>query len=329
MEKSFSTVEDVMADEGFQGWYAGTDLAAAQEWEKRVAGEPALAALVQEARACMQALAVEEGGVPEVQVMAAHHRLMTTLDNADSKAETPVIGIQRNTKRWWWVAAAAVVIAVGSIVLLQQQRSQPTSVHTTYGEVREQQLPDGSKVMLNGNSEISYREGAAREIWLKGEAFFHVAKTPSKARFIVHADQFDVEVTGTQFNVMNREGKTSVMLTEGSVILKPRNGREIYMKPGDFVEFNAQEPAIKAGKEESVLAWKEKKLYFDKTPLREAVQSIKELYGVDIKLANKKVEDHLVSCMISDGNVELFLQSLEAANDVHIVRKNNEILITE
>ncbi len=52
-----------------------------------------------------------------------------------------------------------------------------------------------------------WKEGTSREVWLKGEAFFHVSKTPTKARFIVHTERFDVVVTGTQFNVMNRAGK--------------------------------------------------------------------------------------------------------------------------
>ncbi len=89
---------------------------------------------------------------------------------------------------------------------------------------------------------------------VKRRSFFHVSKTPTKARFIVHTERFDVEVTGTQFNVMNRAGKTNVMLTEGSVTLKMQDGKEIYMKPGDFVEINDLEPKVKTAKEENILA---------------------------------------------------------------------------
>jgi ferric-dicitrate binding protein FerR (iron transport regulator) len=329
MENSFSTVEDVIADEGFQSWYSGSDKAAVNKWEQKIAREPALASLVQEATVYMQALAVRERAVPESQVAAAEQRLMTTLSRMTETTAAPVIGLKRGISRWWWAAAAVLIIAVSGVALWNQQRLQPTSVHTTFGEIREQQLPDGSKVMLNANSEISYHEGASREVWLKGEAFFHVAKTPGKARFIVHADQFDVVVTGTQFNVMNREGKTNVMLTEGSVILKTRQGKDIYMKPGDFVEFNAQEPAIKVAKEEKVLAWKEKKLYFENTPLSIAVQNIEELYGVTIRLANKKIGEKPITGIMSNDNLDILLQALEATTEFHVVRKNDEILITE
>lgn len=329
MENSFSTVEDVIADEGFQSWYSGADQAAVMEWEQRIAREPALASLVQEATAYMQALAVQEKAVPESEVMAAEQRLMTTLAGMDEAAVTPVIGLKRSVSRWWWAAAAVLIIAVSGVALWNQQQIPPTLVHTSFGEIREQQLPDGSKVMLNANSEISYHEGASREIWLKGEAFFHVAKTPAKARFIVHTDQFDVVVTGTQFNVKNREGRTNVMLTEGSVILKTRQGKDIYMKPGDFVEFNAQEPAMKVAKEEKVLAWKEKKLYFENTPLSIAAQNIEELYGVTIRLENQKVREKTLIGIMDNDNLDVFLKALEFSTGFHVVKKNNEIIITE
>jgi ferric-dicitrate binding protein FerR (iron transport regulator) len=329
MEKTFSTVEDIIADEGFQAWYFGGEAAAVQAWEQRMATDPSIAPLVAEAKEYMATLSIREQEVPAGQIAAAEQRLMTHLAG---ETATPVISLKRRTSRWWWAAAAVLVIGVGTSLWLN--RSTPAAqLHTAYGEIRKQQLPDGTTVMLNANSEISYhegwQEGTSREIWLKGEAFFHVSKTPSKARFIVHTDRFDVVVTGTQFNVMNRAGKTNVMLTEGSVILKPRDGKDIYMKPGDFVEFSDQDHKIITAREENVLAWKDKKLFFEKTPLRTAIQKIEELYGVKIILANEKLGDKPISGIMMNDNLDVLLQALEATTEFHVVRKNNEILITE
>ncbi len=91
----------------------------------------------------------------------------------------------------------------------------------------------------------------------KGEAFFHVKKTADHRRFVVHANHFDIIVTGTQFNVVNRDDKTNVMLTEGSVTIKKDDGEEIKMKPGDFVELDNNRFIKKEEKKENVLAWKE------------------------------------------------------------------------
>lgn len=329
MEKTFSTVEDIIADEGFQSWYLSGNEAAGQVWKARMTQDPALAPLIAEAREYMAALVIREQDLPSTQIAAAEQRLMTLLTHDSA---TPVVYLKRRNKSWWWAAAAVLLVGVSTAVLMYRPKPEAL-MQTTYGEIRKQQLPDGSTVMLNANSEISYhdgwKEGTSREIWLKGEAFFHVSKTPAKARFIVHTERFDVVVTGTQFNVMNRAGKTNVMLTEGSVTLKMQDGKEIYMKPGDFVEINEQEPKIKTAREENVLAWKDKKLFFEKTTLRVAVQQIEELYGVKISLANSRIGDKPISGIMMNDNLDVLLQALEATSEFHVVRKNNEILITE
>ncbi|MDF2193384.1 FecR domain-containing protein [Paraflavitalea sp. CAU 1676] len=331
MEQSFSTVEDIIADEDFQAWYLAGNETARQSWETRIAADPALRPLVQEASQYMDALVIKEQGLPIQQINAAEQRLMDRLSTAPA---APVVPMKRNTSRWWWAAAAAIVLVTAGLYVFNSRLAKPSSMQTAYGEIRKQQLPDGSTVMLNANSEISYHngfeKGSSREVWLKGEAFFHVAKTPSKARFIVHTDRFDVVVTGTQFNVMNRAGKTNVMLTEGSVTLQLRNGQEIKMKPGDFVDINDQQPDIKTAKEENILAWKEKKLYFEKTPLRTAAHQIEELYGVKITLADDEIGDRLITGIMMNDNLDVLLKALETAFELQVeVRENKEIIISD
>ena len=64
-------------------------------------------------------------------------------------------------------------------------------------------LADHTIVWLNSDSQLTYPvafNGDTRELRLKGEAFFEVTKDIHKP-FIVHTSQFDIRVTGTQFNV--------------------------------------------------------------------------------------------------------------------------------
>ncbi len=87
---------------------------------------------------------------------------------------------------------------------------------------------------------------------------------------------------------------------------------------------------LKQPKKKIYWLWKDKKLFFDrKTPLRIAAQQIEELYGVKISLENTRVGDKPISGIMMNDNLDVLLQALEAATEFHIVRKNNEILITE
>jgi transmembrane sensor len=327
MEKNFLRVEDIIADESFQGWYYG-DKAKVAEWEAVMAANPSLAGLVAEARDVMDSLSVQEKEVSRDQHISAQQRLMQSIA-LDDTAGPRVVALKRR-RLWYWAAAAVIFLSLGAVAFWQLN-SSPEMVQTAFGEIREQSLPDGSKVMLNANSEITYSEGwdkgAEREVWIKGEAFFQVQKTPAKTRFVVHAGQFDVIVTGTQFNVVNRQDKTNVMLTEGSVTLKTKDGKEIFMQPGDFVEITNQQPEKKNVVQENVLAWRDKKLYFDNTPLRQASKKIEEHYGVTITLTDDATANRTLSGILSNENLDVLLEALEAL-EFRVVRSQQEIVIS-
>jgi ferric-dicitrate binding protein FerR (iron transport regulator) len=186
--------------------------------------------------------------------------------------------------------------------------------------------------VLNANSSISYtsgwEDGKEREVWIKGEAFFHVKKTASKSRFIVHTNEMDIIVTGTQFNVVSRADKSSVMLTEGSVFIRTKDGKETKLVPGDFVELLNSQLEKKEVREEAVLAWKDKKIVFDNTPLYEVVQQIKEHYGEEVTIADDALAHKTIKGMMANDNLDVLLQALEVSLDCTVVHKDGRIIIT-
>ena len=331
MDKNFSNIEDIIADEQFQAWYFRADTDLHRLFESWLAANPQQASLVAEAKEYLDQLVIAERELPEAQLANAHQRLMAGI-NASEELQVPATtGVVRSIKRWWWAAAAVIIFVTGGLLYLNQQAQD--SVQTAFGELKEQQLPDGSKVTLNANSTITYTrdwdKGNEREVWIKGEAFFHVAKTPAKSRFVVHTDRFDVVVTGTQFNVVNRQDKTNIMLTEGSVILITPDGVKHHMVPGDFVEVHNQQLQKKAGSEENILAWKDKKLIFENTPLRVALDKIQEHYGVKISIGNANISSEVITAILPNDNLDALLQALDATYDFRVIRKDGEIIITE
>jgi ferric-dicitrate binding protein FerR (iron transport regulator) len=232
----------------------------------------------------------------------------------------------RNIK--WWAAAAIILLT--SIGVWQYIRTtNKLTIQTAYGETRQEVLPDGSQVMLNANTTLDYKkwkDGTDREVWVKGEAFFHVKKTAQKNKFIVHTGNFDVVVTGTQFNVINRDSKNNVLLTEGSVIITG-NGQEVHMKPGDYVEFNSTGIQKKAVNKAPVLAWKEHKFDFENTPMKEVASLVTEFYGLKVTLADESVKRDSISGVIANDNLEVFLQALEVIHNYDVEKSDKEILI--
>ncbi len=141
-------------------------------------------------------------------------------------------------------AAAAVILlclSVGTVYLYMQ----PTSLQTvsTMAETRNVILPDGSSVLLNRHSSLSYPKrfkSDNREVQLTGEAYFEVSKD-QKHPFIVQTEHINVQVLGTHFNVdayrNNPEVKTT-LLTGSVAVSNKSNSVRMILKPNEIAIYN-------------------------------------------------------------------------------------------
>jgi transmembrane sensor len=140
----------------------------------------------------------------------------------------------------------------------------------------------------------------------------------------VHTDNLDVIVTGPQFNVLHRGDKTSVLLTEGHVIIRTKDGKELAMNPGDYVEMGGETVERKQAKEENILAWKENKLAFDNTPIKEVAQIISNHYGVKVSVAdNVAATAGPLTGIMPNDNLDNLLKTIEVAADIHVTKMDN------
>lgn len=334
MPKIYETIEDVLTDDLFIAWYAGQDLQKVKEWENRLGSDPVLRTLAAGAAGFMNQLSITEKTVSGQQITEALQRLNTRLDQTES---IPVVQVQPGSykKRWWMAAAAVAVLFLGAAAFYFYSApsvSKKSAYVTPYGQLQKYELPDGSIVTLNANSTVKisddWNDKKDREVWLKGEAFFKVRKTTAKNRFIVHTNDLDVIVTGTQFNVINRGNKTSVLLTEGSVTILAKDGKKIMMKPGDFVEFDNNVLQQKEVNPENVTAWTDRKMVFDFTPMEKAAKMIEEIYGVEIELADDKAKGIVLAGVMPNDNLDVLLQSIESSQNCIINKDGARIIIT-
>lgn len=152
------------------------------------------------------------------------------LESQRQKEEPKVITLSP-FKSFLRVAAAAVIVLGGAFLYLN---SLDTSVTTQYAENQEFILPDSSEVLLNAESQLSYDEKnweEKRNVSLKGEAFFKVAKGKT---FTVATEQGIVTVLGTQFNVENRQDFFEVTCFEGLVRVL-HDGQDIKLPAGNSI----------------------------------------------------------------------------------------------
>ncbi|MEX6686979.1 FecR domain-containing protein [Danxiaibacter flavus] len=323
MENEYLSPEEFLCDESFIDWLNRSDPKKTGRWEQWIKKNPGKQHLVDEAVELYHTLFVTESLKPE-QLLSAEEKIFETIEPSVPRGK--VFNIQR------WMIAAAIAAVFAAAVLMFYHENKQEKIKSQFGEVVKNILPDGSEVMLNANSSVRYNSGwdstMEREVWIEGEAFFHVAKTAKHNRFVVHTDRFDVVVTGTQFSVVNKAEVSNVVLKEGSVTVQAKNGKVVYMRPGDFIELRDDALTQKKVTAEQALAWMEDKLYFDKTPLAEVVKIISEHYGVAVELADTGLSAETISGVIPNNNLDTVLKALGAVSDLSIERKENHVLLT-
>ena len=117
-----------------------------------------------------------------------------------TKSKQQEIGkvIPLNTNRWLLSIAASIVVLFGLFFILGDDI---VTIETNYGEQRTIVLLEGSEVILNSKSTLTYDKDNwenNRELSLEGEGYFKVKKGST---FTVVTDNGNVQVLGTQFNV--------------------------------------------------------------------------------------------------------------------------------
>jgi len=230
------------------------------------------------------------------------------------------------------IAAAVSFILLSAVSAWWFAFENDVLVQTAFGEVREIRLPDGSKVLLNANSELKYNDESPREIWLKGEAFFDVVHTATDAPFKVYTNDLIVNVLGTEFNVNTRREKTDVVLSEGKVSLeidKVVTKEPLFMEPGEKVSFSQQQKSLKKElvNAQAYTSWTQGTIVFDHTPMSEVFQHLEDTYGVDVKIDHKHelLQKQLTGEVVQ--NLEVTLTLLEKTFDIKLDKKGSAIYL--
>jgi ferric-dicitrate binding protein FerR (iron transport regulator) len=124
-----------------------------------------------------------------------------------------------------------------------QVKPQNITVSTPFGTRSELNLADGTRVWLNAGSTITYNENfnlRSRIVNLIGEAYFKVAKDPSKP-FVVNSGGMKVKALGTSFNIKAYPGDKTLIATlvEGKIVVEGKStnqGRFSYtLEPNQII----------------------------------------------------------------------------------------------
>jgi ferric-dicitrate binding protein FerR (iron transport regulator) len=229
--------------------------------------------------------------------------------NLDSAAPGQ-LAIQGNVK--------LVKTADGKIVYTggNSQLIYNTLVNPRGSKVQPLTLSDGTNVWLNSESSLKFPAAFAaneRRVEITGEAYFEVAKNPSK-KFIVSSNGVQTEVLGTHFNVnsYNDESSIKVTLLEGAV--KVSKGTETTMlKPGQQADITTDIEIVKGINTDEVVAWKDGLFHFESADLKTILRQFARWYDIEVVYKGTVSSEKYFSIMNRNSSLSNVLKSLQAS----------------
>lgn len=276
------------------------------------------------------------------QVRAAMWDQIKHLTQHDRGAEAAAAGrVVRHPAALWrapavrWAAAALLVLGAALAVVLSRPRLAATSPsvaasgwvqqHNAGSQARRFTLADSSHVTLYPGGSLQYRPGlggARREVRLRGEAFFQVAKNPTRP-FLVYTEQLVTTVLGTSFRVKAYAGRPNeVAVQEGRVAVQLRCGANLgatpaqpvadglVLLPNQQVAYSALAPRpLRKQLVANPVVLAPQAFTFEKQPVIKVLQALEKAYGVAIQYDAKK----LAHCTVT---VTFYQESLAEKLDV-------------
>jgi transmembrane sensor len=183
------------------------------------------------------------------------------------------------TRYYYAVRIAATLVIVTSAALgyyFYNARSYTmATVETNSASKKEILLPDGSRVWLNGQSQLQYskmNETGNREVNLEGEAYFEVVKNAARP-FLIHTRSSVTQVIGTSFNIRSYANEEDIMVTVASGLVSfyeaSHPDKKILLSKGErgVLEKDSSTPEKELNADANFLSWKTNTIVFGNTSL--------------------------------------------------------------
>ena len=311
-------------------------------------------------------------------ILANLRAKLAAIDPAFFGKEEPVAAEEVSKKYFWTIykkslalsALMVIIVVAGLFIFIVRENKEAVknpifsenNISTRPGSKSQVKLPDGTLVILNADSKLSYPDnflGNTREVTLVGEAFFKVTENKQKP-FIIHSKAMDIKVLGTVFNVKAypNESVSEATLIKGSieVTLTNRTNEKIMLKPSEKITVsNIAEPSksnlkqaassaikpvehiplialdqVSVDKKENIfkeIGWTQNKLMFKNESLQSIVTTLQRWYGLSIEIRAEKLKNLKFTGNFTEESFVQVMQALQLSYNFDFKKENNSIII--
>lgn len=193
-------------------------------------------------------------------------------------------------------------------------------------------LPDGTNIWLNSESSLTYPvkfKGLERHVELKGEAYFEVAQD-RRMPFTINANNVNIKVLGTHFNVMAYGNEPSVKTTllEGSVMLNSHD-RQALLVPGQqaAVANSGGKIDVNYVNTDDAVSWKNGYFVFRNENLVSIMRKVARWYDVDVEYESDVSHVVFGGSVSRAKNIEELLNNIQLTGSVHFKIEGRRVIV--
>jgi ferric-dicitrate binding protein FerR (iron transport regulator) len=352
-------ISDFVIDEDFIRWVHEQREEDNLFWNTWLQQHPEKHLVIASARRIVESIRFQQSPINEVEVEQEVSRLLQTISTQQTTPQ-PRTGKVISYK-WWYAAAVLLFCITGAwYFFFRNTNKQPYAYssmvaakqlieHTnTSQKPLVLTLPDGSHITLASKSRVSYahtfgsndtaKNGASRDVYLLGEAFFEVTKNPHRP-FRVFANEIVTKVLGTSFTVRSFEKDTTIQVTVktgkvsvyaqppvqaspkmSEIILTP-NQQLVYERSGaTFQKVLLSNPAL-------VVPPVERSLVYDEAPIERIFSDLSKVYGISIVFDSEVLKKCTVSADLTNEPFYRKLDLICTAIDAHYEVIDGQVVI--
>lgn len=246
------------------------------------------------------------------------------------KATVPIVAKLKPAKLWFRIAAV-LICCFGAWLAYEKLAGSYTDI-ASHDLVLNQELPDGSRLVLNKNTNISYATDfkSNRKVELiDGEVFFEVAHDRAHP-FVIAIKNVKVEVVGTSFNIKRLKNAVEVIVETG-VVKVNKNGNQLVLIKGESILLKDEASSLeKKPIEDELHSYYRTQLFLaNNTPLPRLIATLNEAYRAEIILDGQINHLRISTTLPYNYSLEKNLETICETLDLKMQRNQNGILLSK
>lgn len=280
----------------------------------------------------------EASGTSEVSGLSGKDAATTHTSRHPAMKRTPGKALVPAWARWAAMICIPICIAFFTYNILSisnaDKTRSPFIVKADKGDKATVILPDGTDVILNSASQLSYLSDFGtneRRVQLEGEGYFKVAHDTHRT-FIVQVGELEVKVMGTVFNVCaySNDQNVTVVLLEGKVgIHTPSTSTTL--SPGEKINYNKSTRKLSTEKvyPDDYVSWTKGNLYFQNESLENIMKTLSRVYDVTIRIDSRKISEERFTGTIPGGGIQNALNIIMLTSPFRYEVEDSVIILKE